>query len=271
MNVVFLGPSLPESAARALCDAVFLPPARRGDLVAAIEAHRPTTIALVDGYFEQVPAVWHKEILWALAEGIRVAGAASMGALRAAELQAFGMTGVGRIFEAYATGRFAPFTEPFEDDDEVAVAHGPADLGYPSTDAMVDIRATLARAVEDDVIDLETAFASAAVAKALFYKHRSYATVLECARKTAIDPAAIARLEAWLPAGRVAQKGLDAEALLRRLAAGGLATPRPTFRFERTLHWQQAELEHSAGHWQQAEPKHLSERGQQAERGRAGR
>ena len=55
------------------------------------------TIAIIDGYFDRVPAVWHKEILWALNMGIRVIGAASMGAIRAAELAPFGMEGVGRI------------------------------------------------------------------------------------------------------------------------------------------------------------------------------
>ena len=45
-----------------------------------------------------------------------------MGALRAAELHAFGMRGVGRIFEAFRDGEL-------EDDDEVAVVHGPAEPG----------------------------------------------------------------------------------------------------------------------------------------------
>ena len=102
----------------------------------------PLAIGLIDGYFERVPAVWHKEILWALSQGIHVFGSASMGALRAAELAPFGMIGVGAIFEAYRDGIL-------EDDDEVAVAHGPADTGYRAgSDAMVNIRATLARAVQ---------------------------------------------------------------------------------------------------------------------------
>jgi len=237
MNVVFLGPTLPQDVARGLCDAVFLPPARRGDVLAAIERYRPATIALIDGYFEQVPAVWHKELLFALAEGIRVAGAASMGALRAAELRSFGMIGVGRVFEAYATGRFAPFPEPFMADDEVAVAHGPAELGYPATEALVDIRASLAAAVEAGVLDLEAALAVAAVAKGLFYKERSWASVLAIATDAGIEVAALA---AWLPAGRVAQKRLDAEALLCRLAADALPLIPPAFRFERTLLWEEA-------------------------------
>ena len=71
-----------------------------------------------------MPTVWHKEILWAMAQGIHVFGAASIGALRAAELDAFGMRGIGRIYEAFRDG-------VLEDDDEVAVLHGPEELGYP--------------------------------------------------------------------------------------------------------------------------------------------
>ena len=237
MNVVFLGPTLPQGVARGLCDAAFLPPARRGDVLAAIERFGPTTIGLVDGYFEQVPAVWHKELLFALSRGIRVAGASSMGALRAAELHSFGMIGVGRVFEAYVSGRFLPFPEPFMADDEVAVAHGPAELGYPATEAMVDIRATLAAAIEAGVLELDTALAVAAVAKGLFYKERSWTAVLARATGAGIE---VAALEAWLPAGRVLQKRLDAEALLRGIAAGTLAGPSPVFRFERTLIWEEA-------------------------------
>lgn len=242
MNVVFLGPTLPPERARRLCDAVFLPPARRGDLMAAIERFRPRTIALIDGYFEQVPAVWHKEILYALAQGIEVAGAASMGALRAAELRAFGMRGVGRIFEAYVAGRFAPFADPFEDDDEVAVVHAPVELGYAASDAMVDIRATLAAAAGAGVIGADEAEAIAGIAKALFYKDRRYAAVLEAAAAGGVAAGTLAALGAWLPQGRVAQKQLDAEALLRHLAHGGLAAAPPVFRFERTLLWESALL-----------------------------
>ena len=93
----------------------------------------------MDGVFERVPAVWHKEILFALSEGIHVYGAASMGALRAAELDRFGMRGVGEVYRAYADG-------VLEDDDEVAVAHAGAEDGFrPISDSMVDIRATLER------------------------------------------------------------------------------------------------------------------------------
>ena len=136
---VFTGPTLSPDDAHGELDAVYLPPAAQGDVYRAAR-QRPSAIGIIDGAFERVPAVWHKEILWALVQGIPVFGAASMGALRAAELAPFGMRGVGRIFAAFRDGEL-------EDDDEVAVVHGPADTGYAAlSDAMVNIRATLARA-----------------------------------------------------------------------------------------------------------------------------
>ena len=83
-------------------------PSARGDgrrLPAGPARGPPARIAIIDGLFEQVPAVWHKELLFAMARGVEVSGAASMGALRAAELHAFGMIGVGPTFAAYKSGR----------------------------------------------------------------------------------------------------------------------------------------------------------------------
>lgn len=237
---VFVGPTLPVNAAEEILDAIYLPPARRGDIARAILAHEPECIGLIDGYFEQVPSVWHKELLWALDLGIMVYGAASMGALRSAELAQFGMIGVGRIFEAYATGSFDPFPEPFEDDDEVAVVHGPAEIGYPSTDAMVDIRASLVAAHQAGVLEMSDMFAMAASAKGLFYKHRTWAVVLELAEKNGVTEAGIAALRSWLPENGLSQKRMDAEELLQKIKTAPKATDVPLFRFERTLHWQSA-------------------------------
>ena len=147
---VFLGPSLPLEQARDLCGATYLPPAKQGDIARALRTYEPEAIGLIDGFFEQVPAVWHKEILWALQERVAVLGASSMGALRAAELQQFGMVGIGKIFRAYSSGSFPPFDDlRFEDDDEVAVVHGPPELNYVGSVALVDIRATLARSEQE--------------------------------------------------------------------------------------------------------------------------
>lgn len=235
-TVAFLGPSLPPDDARDLSDAILLPPARRGDVIKAVANHDPETILIIDGFFEQVPSVWHKEILWALEQGRTVAGAASMGALRAAELAQFGMIGVGRIFEAYATGRFEPFTEPFEDDDEVAVLHGPAETGYAATEAMVDVRATLVAARDAGVISTDDMVSVAGMAKAQFYKRRTWGSVLASAH--GIPDGTLKTLRNWLKDNRIRQKRLDATELLLHNARKELAAIVPPFRFEQTLLWE---------------------------------
>ncbi len=237
---VFLGPSLPVSEAAAILDAVYLPPAGQGDIYRAVHDHEPDKIGLIDGFFEQVPAVWHKEILFALKEGVQVFGASSMGALRAAELDQFGMIGVGRIFDAYRSGRFPPFDEPFEDDDEVAIAHGPAELGFVGSDAMVDIRATLAAAEEQRVIDQTCRDRLAELAKGLFYKDRSFDRLVQTARRLPEFAPSMPVFEAWLQEGKVNQKALDAEALLRLLAEETDHRPPPAFRLEITTVWDAA-------------------------------
>jgi hypothetical protein len=75
---VFIGPTLAAGDARALCpDVVCLPPVRQGDVYRVAAGLRPDAIGIVDGYFSHVPSVWHKEILCAMTEGIRVYGSAS--------------------------------------------------------------------------------------------------------------------------------------------------------------------------------------------------
>src|SRR5262245_29796856 len=112
---VFLGPTLPVREARAVLDATYLPPILQGDLLRLLP-RAPQVIVIIDGGFELTPAVWHKEIMLALESGVHVFGASSMGALRAAELDQFGMVGVGAIYQMFRTGEI-------EDDDEVAVMH----------------------------------------------------------------------------------------------------------------------------------------------------
>ena len=235
---VFLGPTLPRTEAEEILAATYLPPVSQGDIPRAVADHGATTLVLIDGLFEQVPAVWHKEILWALDRGLTVCGGASMGALRAAELSQFGMVGHGRIFEAYKSGVFAPFQdERFEDDDEVAVIHAPRELGYAGSVAMVDIRATLDAAERAGIIDPATRNRMAKLAKSLFYKNRHYPELL---RLGYTDGHALAGFEDWLETNRVSQKRLDAISLLRHVADGKIKSAPPAFRFEMTTVWEAA-------------------------------
>lgn len=230
--VVFLGPSLPlDEARQVLADAVYLPPARQSDVVTAVHVHRPDVIALVDGEFGQSLSVWHKEILHALDRGIPVYGASSMGALRAAETEAFGTVGVGEVFRLYASGQVSG-------DDEVAVAHATGEAGYRVlSEPMVNLRLTFGRARDAGVITAEACERLIAIGKALFFPERSFARVFRIAgEQGALEAGAIERLRAWVDANHRDQKREDALELLRTLRDLPRPVPRhrPTFTMERT-------------------------------------
>jgi hypothetical protein len=234
--VIFTGPTISAAEARIELDAEYLPPAAEGDVYRAAR-RRPRVIGIVDGYFERVPSVWHKEILWAMSQRIHVFGSASMGALRAAELEAFGMEGVGSIFEAYRDGIL-------EDDDEVAVVHGTREFGFrPGSEAMVDIRCTLARAVAGGVLSASTGSALESLAKSMFYPDRNYQLISRRAAELGLSQAELSAFLEWLPEGRASQKHADALAMLRLIrerVANGLEAKRVEYAFENSAMWEQA-------------------------------
>jgi len=229
---IFVGPTLPAEEIARTQGFVCLPPVAQGDLYRAAR-RKPRAIGVIDGFFSGAPSVWHKEILWAISQGIPVFGSASMGALRAAELHAFGMRGVGRIFEAFRDGGL-------EDDDEVAVVHGPAELDYvAASEAMVNIRATLARAEAEGVLSSSSRRALDAFAKSLFFPQRSWEALLAGAAAQGVAESEQAALRDWLPRGRVDQKRLDALEMLAAMAEAPNPSERagPKFNFEWTAFW----------------------------------
>ena len=240
---LFVGPTLPQAEIGTLCDFVCLPPVAQGDVIRLARA-RPRAIGIIDGYFDGVPAVWHKEILWALTQGIHIFGSASMGALRAAELRGFGMRGVGRVFEAYVAGEL-------EDDDEVAVTHGPAAAGYVTlSEPLVNIRATLERAEQTGVVGAATRAALIERAKGQFYQERTWERVLSDDGVEGPPAGEMQALRAWLPTGRIDQKRLDARemiAAMRDFLAGAPGPMQPAFAFEWTDMWEIAAQSAAAG------------------------
>lgn len=108
---VFAGPSLPIEDRVAVEGVTYAPPASRGDLLRATESHE--TILMIDGLFHHHLAPSPKETYEACRRA-RVYGAASMGALRAAECAPYGAVPLGAIANWYAR-------EKIEGDDEVAV------------------------------------------------------------------------------------------------------------------------------------------------------
>ncbi|SLN38670.1 TfuA-like protein [Ruegeria meonggei] len=227
--VVFVGPTLRPQAVSKYLDATILPPVKQGDVYRAAR-DKPKAIGIIDGFFEGVPSVWHKEILWAMEQGIPVFGSASMGALRAAELADFGMIGVGSIFEDYHSG-------VLQDDDEVAVLHSPSELGFmPLSEPMVSIRTTLDHAQKTGVVPQETAVEILRYAKDLHYRRRVWADILDALKELP----GMAEFAGWLPKGKIDAKAKDAKAMLVRMSEHLGDPPLPSsepVRTERTLMW----------------------------------
>src|ERR1041384_6398821 len=159
--VVFLGPSLPREDAERLLDADYRRPVRRGDLA---EVPAGSAVLIIDGEFDQSFSVSPREILALLDRGTPVFGASSMGALRAAELAAYGMQGIGWIFEAYRSGRIIG-------DDEVALTFSPED-GTPNTVPLVNVRYWLACLSARGLLDEAAARRCLQLARSIFYAER---------------------------------------------------------------------------------------------------
>ena len=210
-NIVFLGPSLDLTAAKKILPAEYRPPAKRGDLLAAVH-DGATIIGLIDGVFHQESAVAHREILTAIKKGVRVVGASSMGALRAAEMDTLGMVGIGEIYWMYKSGEL-------ESDDEVALVFDPSS-GLALSEPLINIRFTLKRAREEGIIDAAEHDALLASARSVFYPQRTYRTIVSQTNDT-VDTKTQERFLVWVEKGQCDQKREDAvEALeyIRKIA-----------------------------------------------------
>ncbi|GAA5118986.1 TfuA-like protein [Pseudonocardia adelaidensis] len=159
--IVYLGPTLPRQEAARLLEADFRPPVRRGDLPRRYGG----TVVIIDGEFGQSLSVSPNEILRLLDTGTRVLGAASMGALRAAELHPLGMEGHGWVFEAYRTGLV-------EADDEVALLYSPPDM-RPLTVPLINARAWLYDLQAAREVDACTARVLLRRARRIFFADRT--------------------------------------------------------------------------------------------------
>jgi hypothetical protein len=177
--IIFLGPSLSREKARKIFVADYRPPARKGDfmqLAADFDAVE-MTIGFVDGVFLQdYPPTPIEVYHLARKNGVLLAGAASLGALRAVELEKFGMVGIGKIFQLYKTGKLNA-------DDEVAVTFAPEEGDYQlQSEAMIDIRYNLYLAYKKGVISEKAKSMIVKLAKEIYFPHRKYTYILEEAK-----------------------------------------------------------------------------------------
>jgi hypothetical protein len=171
--IIFLGPSLAHEKARKILDAEYKPPAKKGDFLKfATQTNVLTVIGLVDGYFLQdYPPSPIEVYQLIMRKNTVVIGSASLGALRAVELEKFGMIGVGKIFQLYKRGTINA-------DDEVAVTFTQEAQSLQS-EAMIDIRFNLFMAERKGIIDKITKKTVARVAKSVYFPYRNYGDILD--------------------------------------------------------------------------------------------
>jgi TfuA protein len=163
-TVVYLGPSLSRLEASSILQADYLPPICRGDLAKLPKGTK--TVGIIDGEFYQNLAVSSKEILTVLDRGIKVFGAASMGALRAAETYMFGTVGVGEIFVMFRDGTL-------DGDDEVALVYDPQSYRQLS-EPLVNIRRALKMALAEGAINEEEMNRLLSQMKSCYFPDRSF-------------------------------------------------------------------------------------------------
>lgn len=202
--IVFLGPSLDLASAQKILAAEYRLPAKRSDILAAIH-DGAKIIGLIDGVFHQDAAVAHREILAAVKHGVTVIGASSMGALRAAEMDTLGMTGIGKIYQMYKDGTLTS-------DDEVALVFDPVS-GYSLSEPLINIRCTLKNAETPGVISSDVHQILLDAARSVFYPQRTYQKIVTVAGD-AIDTATKERFLAFVTETPADQKREDAIAAL---------------------------------------------------------
>jgi hypothetical protein len=182
--IAFVGPSISRDEAGRLCPGLDLrPPARRDDLYRAREGGA-WGFLLIDGVFMQDDAVSPREVVDVLDDGALVVGAASMGALRAADCWPAGARGIGLIYRLYRRG-------VLESDEDVAVAVSADGSDAAMSVPLVNVRYAVSRAVRRRLIDRATARQIVTAAGAIYYPERTWREVL---RRVGPLPAHVAEL-----------------------------------------------------------------------------
>ena len=231
--VLFAGPTLYNVSMPPMIEFDMRPPARCGDILKAVK-RGAELIGLIDGFFGDCRSVWHKEILFALSHGVQIFGAASMGALRAAECDRYGMIGIGKIYTDFRHGRRTA-------DSDVAVLHGPQETGFvPLTLALVDAEATIHCLEKSSAITADEASAFYQAARQLGFRRRTWDALFAASGFTVTQAR---QIKVEFREAFVSHKTQDAMALIDFMADSGynncqlsnLLTPARTVYLERLI------------------------------------
>lgn len=207
--VIYTGTSISHSDARKILDADYRPPVKRHDIVRLMKSP-PEILGIIDGVFFDSAAVAHREIIEALKSGVVVVGGGSMGALRASELDTYGMIGVGKIYEMYKNG-------VLESDDEVAVTFDAETLEQLSV-PLVNVRMTVEQAQVMGILTKEQSSAVVDITRKIFYPERNYWNILnECVKNRVFADSEKEKLLVFFKVHEVDVKRQDAVLVLERI------------------------------------------------------
>lgn len=166
--IVYLGPTLRREEAVKILDADYRDPAKKGDfLKLSQDSDEKKYVGFIDGVFlHDYPPPPIEVYHLATRKNIELIGASSLGALRAVELEKFGMKGIGKIFQLFKNG-------VINADDEVAVTFVRGS-NILQSEAMIDIRFNLFLAYKKGIITNETKKGFAKIAKSVYFPFRNY-------------------------------------------------------------------------------------------------
>ncbi|HJU78985.1 MAG TPA: TfuA-like protein [Nitrososphaeraceae archaeon] len=166
--IVYLGPTLSREEAVKILDADYRDPAKKGDfLMLSQDSDEKKHVGFIDGVFlHDYPPPPIEVYHLATRKNIELIGASSLGALRAVELEKFGMKGIGKIFQLYKNG-------VINADDEVAVTFVQGS-NILQSEAMIDIRFNLFLAYRKGILTKETKKRFTKIAKSTYFPFRNY-------------------------------------------------------------------------------------------------
>lgn len=175
--IIYLGPTLSREKAIKILDADYRDPAKKGDfLMLSQDSDEKKYVGFIDGVFlhDYPPSpieVYHL----ATRKNIELIGASSLGALRAVELEKFGMKGIGKIFQLYKNGIINA-------DDELAVTFT-RENNILQSEAMIDIRFNLFLAYKKGIITNQTKKRIAKIAKNIYFPFRNYEDIIKLTQR----------------------------------------------------------------------------------------
>lgn len=170
--IVYLGPTLNREEASKILDADYRDPAKKGDFLRLSHtSDEKKYVGFIDGVFlhDYPPSpieVYHL----VTRKNIELIGASSLGALRAVELEKFGMKGIGKIFQLFKNGILNA-------DDEVAVTFV-RDKNILQSEALIDIRFNLFLAYKKGIITKQTKKRFVKTAKNIYFPFRNYEDIV---------------------------------------------------------------------------------------------